>query len=206
MATRNPIGRHIPYPAREMYYPAWAPSFEGLDELELKWSDGEAIYKGDPDEDGNPVPVMLRDVAPERRWAVDFDTGHLISQRDFSELYELWITNICKPDGQVEELAKGNKYFNPASEEIPNIEDFVLRQPDGTRAHWKKLRVADFKPPSQAQNEGLIAQLVEGLGGAMSGFAQNQRDNAVASVSETRQVAEVRPKFAKVPAPSQGDA
>lgn len=201
MAERTPIGRNIPFPSRGMYYPAWAPSYEGLEDLKIKSADGEPYYHGDPDEEGNKRPVTLSDVAPERRWAVDFDTGRILNQRDFSDMHLAWINYICKSDGRVVAMNAENKYFDPSIEPVPNAEEFVLRQPDGTQATWKKLRVGDFKPPAQKQNENLIAQLVEGLGGAMSGFVQQGKPVQSSTLGNA---AEVRPKFEKVPSPSEG--
>lgn len=206
MSERMPIGRHIPYPAREMYYPAWAPSFEGLDDLEIKSEEGEQYYHGDKDEGGNDRPVTLRDVAPERRWAIDYDTGRVMNQRDFQELFWEWCAFKCTAEGVVVDLTKGNRHFDARSEPVPMVSEFVLRQPDGTQATWKTLVVQDFRPPAQAQNQELISQLVQGLGETLSGFAPRSGQAVTPQQEDTLgKPAEVRPKFEKVPAPSQGE-
>ena len=200
--ARAPVGRHIPYAAREMYYPGWAPDFTGLDDLEIKDAEGEPFILGEPDGEGNPVPVTLKDVAPERRWAIDFDTGQLMGQRDFQDLFEAWIQFKCTKKGEIVAITETNKYFDPRLEPVPSVQEFVLRQPDGTQATWKKLRVQDFKPPSTIANESLVAQLVEGLGGALSGFVQKGQPLQESTLGKP---AEVRPKFTTVPPPSDGE-
>ena len=186
-----------------MYYPAWAPSFEGLEGLELKDTKGlvddkfkrkdGTILNGETKE-----PVTLNDVAPERRWAVDFETGELHNQRDFQDMYLDWI-RLESVDGQVRGL--DNKYFDPTAEAIPSVADFVLVHPERQNVTWKRCNATDFKPPRVTENNQAIDRLVEGLGEKLSGFAPRGT-----APQETRQVAERRPKFEKVPAPSEGDA
>lgn len=123
--------QHQPLPQIQEYIPAWAP--EVPLELEVR-------------EDGKPAGFRVQDILPSRRWAIDPQSGEVISQDRFDRLYKEWISRRCLPDGQIVHIARVNQYFNPELESVPNVRHWIRQIPDGAG----RLKAVDYDPNAKS--------------------------------------------------------
>lgn len=96
---------------RDAYVPEWSPRFSDAD------------LDADVKQNGQPLGFKLRDVLPERRWAVT-EGGELMSQRDFEDQYLRFAERVVY-QGRIISVRSQNPYYDPKLGHIPRVEAFV---------------------------------------------------------------------------------
>jgi hypothetical protein len=127
-AAQDPydIRDDIPVPARGSYIPAWSADYRAV-------LDQPVLHHG------RPLGYRVRDVLPERRWAIQpvaNDGGcQLLEQRDFEDLYKQVRSKGINASGHVVPLPK----VTPDWESIPRVERWVSMAP-GADGRMRDLR------------------------------------------------------------------
>ncbi len=141
------VNRDIPIPERSTYIPHWTPNHPDLDV--------------DVSQDGEPLGFKLRQVLPERRWAVKTN-GELIDPRDYRDQYVKWIARECVGSGQIVSIASHNRHFNPELVGIPPLREFVDCKIDGSGKrvpiNYNPDHVSAPKPKPMFTHEGELAK------------------------------------------------
>lgn len=96
---------------RDAYIPEWSPVYDDL------------ALSVPVKNNGVPMGFTLRDVLPERRWAVQA-SGELMDQRDFEERYKQYIERTVV-DGRLVSIRSKNARFDAGVAPIPRVDRFV---------------------------------------------------------------------------------
>ena len=120
-------------PQYQAYVPDWSPIFD------------ESALDREVKNRGIGLGFTVRQVLPERRWAIDPETGECMDQRDFEERYKLYIS-LTVSGGSVVSVQKNNRYFDPSVAPIPGVSGFV-----GAALDWQGKEIAiGFDPDKPA--------------------------------------------------------
>lgn len=123
----------VPIVQRGMYVPEWYTQHTA--------DDLDAVVVRDDGSLPNPQYIFkLREVFPERRWAIgsrlENGSAKMLSQSEFERRFKVWISKGLSSRGEVVDLQS-----DPDKEGIPTVEDFVMHALDDqgrtVRIGWK---------------------------------------------------------------------
>jgi len=103
---------HIPVPERKTYYPEWGAKHDNLNLPVLR--------------EGALTGFHVGDIIFEKRWAISPETGEILSQDEFTPLFQKWNSYACTAGGQIIPIAAVNKNFNPGFESVPEVRSWVM--------------------------------------------------------------------------------
>lgn len=117
MSAASPITGAINEPriiyGREAYMPEFTPAFTES-ELDLTVLDK-----------GKPLPFTIRQVLPERRWAIQ-NSGELLPELEYERRYLLWAERVVRGNPpRIIPIRASNQYFDRALIAIPTARRFV---------------------------------------------------------------------------------
>lgn len=130
---------HVAVPERNSYYPEWGPKHENLSL--------PVLYQG------ALTGFHVGDILFEKRWAVDPESGEILSQGAFEPLFKRWNAMHCTSSGQIIPIAAVNRNFNPEFESCPGVREFVLTTVDedgkAVPCGWSERQAAEPTAPAK---------------------------------------------------------